>query len=340
MSSNDGALELIGSRRPYGDGAGRQARPGTPAIEVSHLTKNFGGRTAVADVSFRVDPGEVFGFLGPNGAGKTTAVRMLGTLIAPTSGSATVAGIPLTPENGVEIRRRISIMPESPGLYLRLSVTENLECFADLYEAPDPVDRIDRVLRAVSLADRAHDACGTLSKGLRQRVALARALLSDPEVLFLDEPTVGLDPVAARDVHELIAALRRSGVTIFLTTHRLEEAERLCDRVAILNTTLRTIGRPDELRDQLFAKALTIRTLAPLPEPGRVFAGLPAVDGWHQDGPATYILTVSESAVAAPAVTRALVAAGADVLSISESHHSLEDVYLELIDEDEEARRR
>jgi ABC-2 type transport system ATP-binding protein len=340
VGSDDGALQLLGLHRRYGDGAGRQASAGTPAIEVSHLTKDFGGRTAVADVSFTVARGEVFGFLGPNGAGKTTTVRIFGTLIAPTSGSATVAGIPLTPENGVEIRRRISIMPESPGLYLRLSVTENLECFADLYEVPDAGDRIGRALRAVNLADRANDACGTLSKGLRQRVALARALLSDPEVLFLDEPTSGLDPVAARDVHELIAALRQRGVTIFLTTHRLEEAERLCDRVAILNRTLRTIGRPDELRERLFAKTLTVRTLVPLPEPGGVFAGLPAVDGWHQDGPAIYLLGVSDSAVAAPAVTRALVAAGADVVSISESHHSLEDVYLELIDEDEEASQR
>ena len=275
-----------------------------------------------------------------NGAGKTTTVRTLGTLLAPTSGSATVAGIPLTPENGVEIRRRISIMPESPGLYLRLSVTENLACFADLYEVPNPDDRIDRALQAVNLAGRAHDACGTLSKGLRQRVALARALLSDPQVLFLDEPTSGLDPAAARDVHELIDALRRDGVTIFLTTHRLEEAERLCDRVAILNTTLRTIGRPGELRDRLFAKTITARTLLPLPEPGQVFAGLPAVNGWHPDGPASYVLAVSDPAVAAPAATRALVAAGADVLSISESRHSLEDVYLELIGQDEDADRR
>ena len=257
---------------------------GAPALSVHGLSKRFGDRVAFQDVSFEIGHGEVFGFLGPNGAGKTTTVRTLGTLIAPTSGSATVAGIPLTPENGVEIRRRISIMPESPGLYLRLSVAENLECFADLYEVPDPGDRIDRALRAVNLADRARDACGTLSKGLRQRVALARALLSDPQVLFLDEPTSGLDPVAARDVHELIDELRQRGVTIFLTTHRLEEAERLCDRVAILNTTLRTIGRPDELRDQLFAKTLTVRTLVPLPDPDRVFAGLPAVDGWHQDG--------------------------------------------------------
>jgi ABC-2 type transport system ATP-binding protein len=310
------------------------------ALSVHGLSKRFGNRVAFQDVAFEIGHGEVFGFLGPNGAGKTTTVRTLGTLIAPTSGSAMVAGIPLTPENGVEIRRRIAIMPETPGLYLRLSVAENLECFADLYEVPDSHDRIDRALRAVNLADRANDACGTLSKGLRQRVALARALLSDPEVLFLDEPTAGLDPVATRDVHELIDELRRRGVTIFLTTHRLEEAERLCDRVAILNTTVRTIGRPDELRDQLFAKTLTVRTLAPLAEPDRVFAGLPAVDGWRQDGPAGYVLAVSESAVAAPAVARALVALGADVLSISESRHSLEDVYLELIGEDVEAGRR
>jgi ABC-2 type transport system ATP-binding protein len=339
MGSNHTATELTGLRRRSGDRGGRQACAGSAAIEVSHLTKDFGGRTAVADVSFSVARGEVFGFLGPNGAGKTTTVRTLATLVAPTSGSATVAGIPLTPENGVEIRRRISVMPESPGLYRRLSVAENLECFADLYEVPDPGDRIARALRAVNLADRADDACGTLSKGLCQRVALARALLSDPEVLFLDEPTAGLDPVAARDVHELITALRQRGVTIFLTTHRLEEAERLCDRVAILNTTLRTIGRPDELRDRLFAKTLTVQTLVPLPGPDGVFTGLPAVDGWRQDGPAAYVLAVSDLAAAAPAVTRALVGAGADVLSISQAHHSLEDVYLELINKDEEASR-
>jgi len=320
--------------------AASEANRGAPAISVRGLSKRFGDRVAFQDVSFEIGYGEVFGFLGPNGAGKTTTVRTLGTLIAPTSGSAMVAGIPLTPENGVEIRRRISIMPESPGLYLRLSVTENLECFADLYEVPAPGDRIDRALQAVHLADRAHDTCGDLSKGLRQRVALARALLSDPEVLFLDEPTSGLDPVAARDVHGLIDELRHRGVTIFLTTHRLEEAERLCDRVAILNTTLRMIGRPAELRDQLFAKTLAVKTVRPLPDPASVFAGLPAVHGWHTDARASYVLAVSDPAAAAPAVARALVAAGADVLSISESRHSLEDVYLELIDQDQEASRR
>jgi ABC-2 type transport system ATP-binding protein len=310
---------------------------GAPALTVDRLSKRFGDRIAFEDVSFEVGRGEVFGFLGPNGAGKTTTVRTLGTLITPTSGTATVLGIPLVPENGVDIRRKIAIMPETPGLYLRLSVRENLECFADLYEAPNPKDRIEFALRAVSLAERANDACGTLSKGLRQRVALARALLGDPDVLFLDEPTAGLDPVAARDVHELIDGLRKRGVTIFLTTHRLEEAERLCDRVAILNRTLRMIGRPDELREQLFSKTLTVRTLVPLADAGSVLAGLPATDGWREDVPATYVLSVTDATVAAPAVARALVAAGADVLSISESRHSLEDVYLQLIDEDREA---
>jgi ABC-2 type transport system ATP-binding protein len=316
------------------------AKSSPPALSVDHLSKRFGDRVAVNDISFSVGRGEVFGFLGPNGAGKTTTVRVLGTLLQPTSGSASVAGLPLTPENGEQIRQRIAIMPETPGLYLRLSVLENLECFADLYEVPNPRDRIDGALRAVNLADRANDPCGALSKGLRQRVALARALLSDPEVLFLDEPTAGLDPVATREVHELISGLRERGVTIFLTTHRLEEAERLCDRVAILNTSLRMIGRPDALRQQMFSKALTVRTLVALPEPDRVFSGLLSVSGWQHDGPAGYLLAITDSAVAAPAITRALVAAGADVLAIGEAHHSLEDVYLELIDEDTEAGRR
>jgi ABC-2 type transport system ATP-binding protein len=360
----------------------------TAAIEVSHLTKVFGSRTAVADVSFSVARGEVFGFLGPNGAGKTTTVRILGTLIAPTSGSAVVAGIPLGPARATEIRQHISIMPEAPGLYRRLTVTENLEFFARLYGLPRRAERITEALAAVGLSDRAHDLTGSLSKGLRQRAALARTLLNDPSVMFLDEPTSGLDPVAAHEVHDLIATLRDRGVTVFLTTHRLDEAERLCDRVAIMNTRLRTIGRPDELRQALFSRSLAVTTAAPLDRPDQVFAGLPGVQGWQTadqsanqsanqsakrpagpagpagpgpagpgpagpgpagpgpagpgpagPGPAGYVLTVSDPAQAAPAVTRALVAAGADVLSIAESRHSLEDVYLELID-DTEGRTR
>ncbi len=311
-----------------------------PAIVVEGLSKRFERRTAFEDVSFEVGRGEVFGFLGPNGAGKTTIVRTLGTLLAPSTGWATVAGVPLLPENGVVIRERISIMPESPGLYLRLTVSENLECFAGLYQLDDVTQRVARALRAVNLLDRAGDLCSALSKGLRQRVALARALLNEPEVLFLDEPTSGLDPVASREVHGLITSLRERGVTIFLTTHRLDEAERLCDRVAILNTTLRLIGRPDELREKLFRQSLEVRTREPLADAARLFEGRAAVEGWRELSPGVYALAVSNHDLAAPDVVRALVAAGVDVLSIAESRHSLEDVYLELIDEDVEARRR
>ena len=320
--------------------AGRSATgsPDEPALVVEHLTKQFGERLAVDDVSFSVGVGEVFGFLGPNGAGKTTTVRMLATLIAPTSGRARVAGVPLDAANGVEVRKRIAVMTENPGLYLRLTVAENLAFFAGLYELAEPEKRIGQALAAVNLAGRADDPCGSLSKGLRQRVALARALLSNPAVVFLDEPTSGLDPVASRDVHELIDGLRERGVTVFLTTHRLEEAERLCDRVAILNTSLRTIGRPDELRDRLFTKTLLVRTAAPLASPDTVFA-VSGVDGWRADDTTRYELTVSDARIAAPAVTRALVAAGADLLSLAEAQHTLEDVYLELIADDPEANR-
>ena len=310
----------------------RQSSPG-PALVVQNLTKRFGERTAFQDVSLSVEYGEVFGFLGPNGAGKTSTVRTLGTLIAPSSGTAQVAGLALTEDNGVEIRRRIAVMPESPGLYLRLSVADNLAYFAGLYELSDRKARIARALKAVGLENRADDLCRSLSKGLRQRVGLARTLLTDPQVLFLDEPTSGLDPVAAREVHDLIAALREQGVTIFLTTHRLAEAERLCDRVGIMNTTLRMIGRPDELREQLFSKGLEIRTRAPLADPAGVLGALPGVEGWRQNEDGTYVLTVIDPDQAAPAAARALVAAGADLLALSPTQHSLEDVYLQLIED-------
>jgi ABC-2 type transport system ATP-binding protein len=312
----------------------------TDVLVVEHLTKRFGERLAVSEVSFGLAAGEVFGFLGPNGAGKTTTVRLLATLIAPTSGSAVVAGIPLEPANGVEIRQRISVMPESPGLYLRLTVEENLRFFAGLYELRHPDGRIARALEAVNLSGRANDPCGSLSKGLRQRVGLARALLNDPQLVFLDEPTSGLDPVATREVHELIEGLRQQGVTVFLTTHRLEEAERLCNRVAIINTTLRTIGRPQDLRAQLFTATLLVRTRQPLADPEQLLAAVPGVQGWQSDDTRTYALTVTDPEAVAPQLTRALVAAGADVLSISEGHHSLEDVYLQLVDEDVEAAKR
>jgi ABC-2 type transport system ATP-binding protein len=308
------------------------------AVRAVDLTKRFGERTAVEDLTFDVAPGEVFGLLGPNGAGKTTTVRVLGTLLPPTSGTAEVAGLPVTPENGTEIRRRIAIMPESPGLYLKLSVQENLGFFAELYgmNGEEAEHRIGQALAAVDLEARRSDRAGSLSKGLRQRLALARALLTEPEVLFLDEPTQGLDPAATREVRQLVEGLRDRGATVILTTHRLEEAERLCDRVAIINTTLRSIGRTDQLRRQLFASSVEVRLAAPLPDPAGTIGGLPGVTRWTGEN-GRYLVDVDNPTVSTPLLTDALVRSGARVLRIAEVEHSLEDVYLELVGEEEES---
>ena len=311
-----------------------------PAIVARGLTKRFGDRTAFENLSFEVGGGEVFGFLGPNGAGKTTTVRVLGTLVAATAGSAEVAGVPVSAANGPELRQRIAIMPESPGLYLKLTVYDNLEFFAGLYGIPRPQarPRIMAALDAMDIAGRADDRAGSLSKGLRQRASLARTLLADPQVLFLDEPTSGLDPVATREVRELIESLRARGVTVFLTTHRLEEAERLCDRIAILSTTLRALGTPDELRARMFARGLEVVVRLPFEVPGLVLAAVPHVTAWRSDGPGRYVVSVdADPAWVAPAVARAVVGAGADLVRLAEVRHSLEEVYLSLIDQDVEA---
>ena len=311
------------------------------AIRARGLTKRFGTRRAVEDVTFDVSAGEVFGFLGPNGAGKTTTVRVLSTLVRPTSGTAEVAGIPVSEETGGELRARIAVMTETPGLYLRLTVFDNLEYFAGLYGVPsaEARARIMAALDAVGMAGRHGDRAGSLSKGLRQRVSLARALLSDPRVLFLDEPTSGLDPVATREVRELIDGLRDRGVTVFLTTHRLEEAEKLCDRVAILNTTLRIVGSPADLRRKLFSSALEVRTAEALPDPGGLFGAVAGTDGWEPLDERTYRVNVGEPAAVAPELARAVVASGAGLVRLTEATHSLEDVYLQLVSEDVEVAR-
>jgi ABC-2 type transport system ATP-binding protein len=164
-------------------------------------------------------------------------------------------------------------------------------------------------------------------------------LLSDPHVLFLDEPTSGLDPVATREVRELIEGLRSRGVTVFLTTHRLEEAERLCDRIAIINTTLRVLGRPDDLRRELFESALEVRTAQPLSDPGATLGAIPGVESWIDEGGGSYRVTAPDLPMVTPALTRALVGVGADVLRIAEVERSLEDVYLQLVQDDVEVQR-
>ena len=313
--------------------SGRGPTPESPAVRARSLTRRFGDRTAFADVNLDVARGEVFGLLGPNGAGKTTMVRVLGCLLAPSAGTAEVAGLPLGPASAVEIRRRISIMPEAPGLYQRLSVGDNLRFFAGLYglRGPDVDRRVSGALEQVGLADREGDRAGSLSKGLRQRAALARALLNDPEILFLDEPTSGLDPEATREVRDLVEGLRAREVTVVLTTHRLEEASRLCDRVAIVNGRLLTVGRPRELAAGMFQRCLDIRLARPLADAAGVLGTVAGVRGWEATE-GGYRVAVDDCSAVAPHLVRALVAAGADVVRVAEEEHSLEDVYLQVLE--------
>jgi ABC-2 type transport system ATP-binding protein len=306
-----------------------------PALLVERLTKRFGDRSAFENLSFEVGWGEVFGFLGPNGAGKTTAVRVLSTLLAPTSGRAEVAGVALVSGNETEIRRRVSVLTDYPGLYLKLSVRDNLEFFAGLYGLPrrQTQERIEECAAAVGIEDRLDDFAGSLSRGLLQRAGIARALLPEPDLLFLDEPTTGLDPAAATGVREIIAGLRHRGTTVFLTTHRLDEAESLCDRVGIVNTRLVSVGTPAEIKARIFPAALEVRLREPLQDPAAVFGAIDGVSAWRNgQGAGVYVVDVGDPEAVAPVVARAVVESGAALLRLSQVETSLEDAYLELVE--------
>jgi ABC-2 type transport system ATP-binding protein len=201
-------------------------------IETQGLSRSFGEVKAVDGVTIAVAEGELFGFLGPNGAGKTTTIRMLTGQLRPTAGTATVAGCDVVNER-TALKKRIGVVFEYQNLYERMSALDNLNFIADLYGAPR--GRSAEVLEQVALADRAREPIKRYSNGMKQRLLIARALIPRPRVLFLDEPTRGLDPAMARDVRAIVAGLARDGTTVFLTTHYMEEADRLCARVAILN---------------------------------------------------------------------------------------------------------
>lgn len=204
----------------------------TKAIEVQNLSRNFNGIRALDGISFSVENGEVFGFLGPNGAGKTTTIRILTGQLRPSSGSARVLGCDVVTDRQA-LKPQIGVVFEYQNLYERLSARDNLRFSANLYGVPRT--RVDQVLEQVGLAERASDNPKKYSNGMKQRLLIARALLHQPKVLFLDEPTRGLDPHLARGIRDFITNLARQGVTVFLTTHYMEEADQLCDRVAILD---------------------------------------------------------------------------------------------------------
>jgi ABC-2 type transport system ATP-binding protein len=232
----------------------------SPVIQTSSISRRFGEKNAVDDLTLDVQAGEIFGFLGHNGAGKTTTVRLLNGVLEPTSGNAKVLG--LDPQiDGPALRARTGVLTETPSLDERLTARDNLSIYADLYNVPraDVSGRVNSLLSEFELADRADEKVGGYSKGMKQRLALARALLHKPEVLFLDEPTAALDPVAARHVHALVQNLaRREGCTVFLCTHNLVEAQKLCDRVAVMeHGRLVALGTPSELTRQ-YVKRLDV----------------------------------------------------------------------------------
>jgi ABC-2 type transport system ATP-binding protein len=299
-------------------------------LVASHLTRRFAGRAAVEDASFELVPGEIFALLGPNGAGKTTTLRMLAGLIAPTSGAVTVGGQPMSRQHAASLRGRIGFLTEAPGLWDRLTVRKNLDVYARLHGLPDPRRVVDETLELFGMRDRAGEPAAQLSKGLKQRVALARALLHTPDIVLLDEPTSGLDPESARDVRTLILRLRDERRAVLLSTHNLDEVERVADRVAVLRTSMVAIDTPAALRARLFGTRIRVV----LSQPAAPFAEAAAAAGVTQAvaNGAVLSIGVDSAAETVPGIVRRLVAAGADIQSVVPEEPSLEEVYLRLLE--------
>lgn len=298
-------------------------------ISTENLSKKFNDHMAVDRLTLEITEGEVFGFLGPNGAGKTTTVRMLTSLIAPTNGRATVFGYKVG-QDDQNIRRNVGILTETPGLYDRLSAHHNLMIFANLYEVPDAKGQVEKYLRLLGLWERRQDAAGTFSKGMRQKLAIARALLHEPRVLFLDEPTSGLDPEAARLVRDFIAELKEQGRTIFICTHNLDEADRLCDRVAVFNTHLRVVDTPKGLRQQLYGRQVVFHLGEEASKWQTAVAQHPAVkqSEVHEN---KLVITLEDPETHNPELIRLLVGQGASIRFVGELRRSLEEIYLQLV---------
>ena len=303
-------------------------------IKTENLTKRFGENTAVDRLTLTIPEGEVFGFLGPNGAGKTTTVRMLTSLISPTAGSAEVLGQKLG-EGDTEIRRNVGILTEAPGMYERLSAYKNLSIYARLYEVQDIPGQVEKYLRLLGLWERRDDATGTFSKGMRQKLAIARALLHEPRILFLDEPTAGLDPEASRLVRDFIGDVKEQGRTIFLTTHNLDEADRLCDRIAVFKSRLRVLDSPEGLRKQLYGRQVVFHLAGEASSSLSILQDLPyikkieAVDN-------KLLVAIDEPEQHNPEMIRRLVEGGQNIQFVGELRHSLEEIYLQLINRFEE----
>lgn len=300
-----------------------------PAIITENLTRNFDDLVAVSELNLEVNYGEVFGFLGPNGAGKTTTVRMLTALIAPSSGGGQVNGYRIGKED-MDIRRSVGILTETPGLYDNLSAVHNLSIFASLYEVDDPQRQVEKYLCLLGLWERRNDLAGTFSKGMKQKLAIARALLHEPRVVFLDEPTASLDPEASYMVREFIETLSGEGRTIFLCTHNLEEADRLCNRIGVFKTRLMVVDTPSNLKSKIFQRRVVFHLVRADEALVDLVEKLPYVkEVALADN--KMIVTQDEPEVHNPEIIRLLVDADVDIQFVGEMRRSLEDVYLQLM---------
>lgn len=298
-------------------------------IKTENLTKQFKSALAVDRLTLQISEGEVFGFLGPNGAGKTTTIRMLTSLIGPTSGNAVVNGFQVGRED-IHIRRSVGILTETPGMYDNLSAEFNLDIYANLYEVKDPRGQAEKYLRMLGLWDRKQDEVGTFSKGMKQKLAIARALLHEPRILFLDEPTSALDPESAHLVRDFITELRKEGRTIFMCTHNLDEADRLCDRIGVFKTRLLVVDTPQRLRSQVFGRKVVFH----LRQADDKLADAIRKEPFIRDARLLenkLVVTLDDPEIHNPDLIRILVGMGADILFVGELRHSLEEVYLQLV---------
>jgi ABC-2 type transport system ATP-binding protein len=302
------------------------------ALRAAGLGRRFGERWAVRGIDLEVRRGEVLGLLGPNGAGKTTTVRLLTALIRPTEGSAAVDGFDVITQPD-DVRARVGILTETPGLYDKLSAQTNLDFFGRLYglDSAQRAEGIERYLRLFGLWERRDELTGTFSKGMKQKLAIARALLHDPSVVFLDEPTAALDPEAAFIVREAIETLRRAGRTIVLATHNLDEADRLCDRIAFVRAGLVRVDSPAALSGALGTRTLKIR-LASSPSPVAVET-LRAIDGVSAVDSVDGVLRLGapDPESVAPVAVRTLVDAGGDIVEVVIERTSLEQIYFDVM---------
>jgi ABC-2 type transport system ATP-binding protein len=303
-------------------------------IATRDLTKEYGSARGIEAVTLDVAEGEVFGFLGPNGAGKTTTVRMLACLISKTSGEARIGDYEIgKKEDQAKIRMMIGLSPENVGLYESLSAYQNLDFFAKLYKRKETQRKedIEHFLKMLGLWEKRDLPAGTFSKGMKQKLAIARALIHDPQVLFLDEPTANLDPEAAKTVRDFILELKKEKKTIFLNTHHLDEAQRICDRVGIMKTRLVAVDSPSSLMGSFRAR----RTLVKLEQVNDAIVAAVTGLGFEKvaiDGN-DLVIEVTNPEKQNPAIVKAITMVGGQIQFVNDLRPSLEDVYLKLVKE-------